>query len=185
VFWDITPCSPLKVKRRFGGSFRLHLHNSTFSLIFCSAYSPTLNWRRYIPSKHRSTFGEIYSCNNLVSPPPPHTLSIVCAGLKHGILNRTVIYKNSLKLNSRRKNNFLFCRASELLGSVPFCLLQNDVSVEGGAVCSVLVVTKQICHCYFSVHILKTRQSKSSPDAARFSNTAMCNIQYCSKSERD
>jgi hypothetical protein len=24
VFWDITPCSPLKVKRRFGGTYRLH-----------------------------------------------------------------------------------------------------------------------------------------------------------------
>jgi hypothetical protein len=25
VFWDITPCSPLKVNRRFGGTYRLHL----------------------------------------------------------------------------------------------------------------------------------------------------------------
>jgi hypothetical protein len=25
VFWDITPCSPLKVNRRFGGRFLLHL----------------------------------------------------------------------------------------------------------------------------------------------------------------
>jgi hypothetical protein len=24
IFWDITPCSPLKVKRRFGGIYRLH-----------------------------------------------------------------------------------------------------------------------------------------------------------------
>jgi hypothetical protein len=24
-FWDITPCSPLKVSRRFGGTYRLHL----------------------------------------------------------------------------------------------------------------------------------------------------------------
>jgi hypothetical protein len=26
VFWDITPCSPLKANRRFGGTYRLHLH---------------------------------------------------------------------------------------------------------------------------------------------------------------
>jgi hypothetical protein len=26
VFWDITPCSPLKVNRRFGWTHRLHLH---------------------------------------------------------------------------------------------------------------------------------------------------------------
>jgi hypothetical protein len=25
VLWDITPCSPLKVNRRFGGAYRLHL----------------------------------------------------------------------------------------------------------------------------------------------------------------
>jgi hypothetical protein len=25
IFWDITPCCPLKVKQRFGGPYRLHL----------------------------------------------------------------------------------------------------------------------------------------------------------------
>jgi hypothetical protein len=25
IFWDITPCSPLKVNQRFGGTYRLHL----------------------------------------------------------------------------------------------------------------------------------------------------------------
>jgi hypothetical protein len=25
IFWDITPCSPLKVNRRFGGTCRLHI----------------------------------------------------------------------------------------------------------------------------------------------------------------
>jgi hypothetical protein len=25
IFWDITPCSPLSVNRRFGGTGRLHL----------------------------------------------------------------------------------------------------------------------------------------------------------------
>jgi hypothetical protein len=24
-YWDITPCSPLTVNRRFGGAYRLHL----------------------------------------------------------------------------------------------------------------------------------------------------------------
>jgi hypothetical protein len=26
IFWDTTPCSPLKVHRRFGGTYYLHLH---------------------------------------------------------------------------------------------------------------------------------------------------------------
>jgi hypothetical protein len=25
IFWDITPCSPLKINRRFGGTYRFHL----------------------------------------------------------------------------------------------------------------------------------------------------------------
>jgi hypothetical protein len=25
IFWDMTPCSPLKINRRFGGAYRLHL----------------------------------------------------------------------------------------------------------------------------------------------------------------
>jgi hypothetical protein len=33
VFWEITPCSPLKVNGRFGGTYRL---------VSCSAYSSTL-----------------------------------------------------------------------------------------------------------------------------------------------
>jgi hypothetical protein len=33
VFWDITPCSPLKVNRRFGGTYRLHLHGRRISRV--------------------------------------------------------------------------------------------------------------------------------------------------------
>jgi hypothetical protein len=31
VFWDMTPRSPLKVNRRFGGKYRLHLHDGIIS----------------------------------------------------------------------------------------------------------------------------------------------------------
>jgi hypothetical protein len=31
IFWDITPCSPLKVNRRFGGTYRLHLQGPRIS----------------------------------------------------------------------------------------------------------------------------------------------------------
>jgi hypothetical protein len=27
IFWDITPCSPLKVNQHFGGTYRLHLQD--------------------------------------------------------------------------------------------------------------------------------------------------------------
>jgi hypothetical protein len=40
LFWDITPCSPLKAMRRFGEKFRLHLPD--FTLVSCLAYSSTL-----------------------------------------------------------------------------------------------------------------------------------------------
>jgi hypothetical protein len=53
IFWDIMPCSPLSVNRRFGEIYRLHLQGrktsrarnqresrlaNAFTLISCSAY---------------------------------------------------------------------------------------------------------------------------------------------------
>jgi hypothetical protein len=35
IFWDITPCSPLKVNRRFGGTYRLHLESQIALLATC------------------------------------------------------------------------------------------------------------------------------------------------------
>jgi hypothetical protein len=31
IFWDITPCSPLSVNRRFGGTYRLYLQGKKIS----------------------------------------------------------------------------------------------------------------------------------------------------------
>jgi hypothetical protein len=31
IFWDITPCSPLNVNRRFGGTYRLYLQGRRIS----------------------------------------------------------------------------------------------------------------------------------------------------------
>jgi hypothetical protein len=47
IFWDITPCSPLKVNRRFGGIYCLNLHRriallASCFLVSCLAYSSTL-----------------------------------------------------------------------------------------------------------------------------------------------
>jgi hypothetical protein len=33
IFWDITPCSPLKVNRRFGRTYRLHLQDRSISQV--------------------------------------------------------------------------------------------------------------------------------------------------------
>jgi hypothetical protein len=32
VFWDITPCNPLKINRHFGGTFRLHVGSACYPL---------------------------------------------------------------------------------------------------------------------------------------------------------
>jgi hypothetical protein len=55
TFWDITPCSPLKVNRHFGGTCRLHHQGRrisqtrnqlclppAFTLVSCLAYTLTL-----------------------------------------------------------------------------------------------------------------------------------------------
>jgi hypothetical protein len=41
VFWDIGPCSPLKVNRRFGGTYRLHLQGR----ISQARYQREIRWQ--------------------------------------------------------------------------------------------------------------------------------------------
>jgi hypothetical protein len=55
VFWDITLCSPLKVNRRLGGTYRFHLQGRRISK------KPERNqvasipwrWRRHVPPKRQ------------------------------------------------------------------------------------------------------------------------------------
>jgi hypothetical protein len=69
IFWDITPYSPLKVNRRFGGTWHPSSgskkkpskkqrgnHSSTFPLVPCSAYSSTLKMEAICSPKRRLTF---------------------------------------------------------------------------------------------------------------------------------
>jgi hypothetical protein len=49
IFWDITPCSPLKVNRRFGGTYRLHLQGRKISRAQNqreSRWQAKLRWKR-------------------------------------------------------------------------------------------------------------------------------------------
>jgi hypothetical protein len=46
IFWDITPCSPLKDNLRFGGTCRLQLLEKLI----------IRPWRRHVPPKSRLTF---------------------------------------------------------------------------------------------------------------------------------
>jgi hypothetical protein len=67
VFWDITPCSRLKVNRRFGETCRLHIQSRRISqegdqrdwfldwLILRSWI-----WRRHVPPKRRLTFNGLH-----------------------------------------------------------------------------------------------------------------------------
>jgi hypothetical protein len=43
IFWDITPCSRLKAKRRFGGICRLHLQSSRISQTM-NQYETAIRW---------------------------------------------------------------------------------------------------------------------------------------------
>jgi hypothetical protein len=49
IFWDITPCRPLKDNRRFGGIYRLHFQ----------AYL-ALKWRQYFPQECPLSFNGIH-----------------------------------------------------------------------------------------------------------------------------
>jgi hypothetical protein len=59
IFWDITPCSPLKVNRRFGGTCRLHLQGClppAFTLVSCLVHSSILNMQANCSSENSGDF---------------------------------------------------------------------------------------------------------------------------------
>jgi hypothetical protein len=73
IYWDVTPCSPLKVNRRFGETYSLHLQGRRISRARNQHKEDTKQgcstcwfliwliirpycWRRYVPPKHGSTF---------------------------------------------------------------------------------------------------------------------------------
>jgi hypothetical protein len=115
IFWDITPCSPLKVNRRFGGTYRLNLCPAYHLLarwFIARAYSSTLkveakytsetsiyfqrNTRRYIPED--STLQDSRRSDQDSNPSPPDCKSDVLplepscsATLKKYILHNHVI----------------------------------------------------------------------------------------------
>jgi hypothetical protein len=58
---DIMPCSPLKVNRRFEGTYCLHLH--LLSRWYLAQFIQPWRWRRYIPPKRRLTFSGLHGVN--------------------------------------------------------------------------------------------------------------------------
>jgi hypothetical protein len=57
VFWDIRPCSPLKVNRHFGGTELCLPPASGFLFL---AYSSTLKMEATVPPKRRLTFNGLH-----------------------------------------------------------------------------------------------------------------------------
>jgi hypothetical protein len=74
IFWDITPCSPLRVNRHYGGTCRLHLQDRRISqarnqrkgcgsaccLLHTGLILRSWRWRRYVPPKRRLTFNGLH-----------------------------------------------------------------------------------------------------------------------------
>jgi hypothetical protein len=66
VFWDITPCSPLKVNRRFGET--CHVFSSAYHLLsgwFLAwlMFQPR-RWRQHVPPKRRLTFSGLHGAKS-------------------------------------------------------------------------------------------------------------------------
>jgi hypothetical protein len=64
IFWDITPCSPLKVNRRFGGTYHLHLKVEYAENI--PAWKQVANRGEFV-SKPQSPIEWIYNTASLVT----------------------------------------------------------------------------------------------------------------------
>jgi hypothetical protein len=78
VFWDKTPCSPLKVKRRFGGKCRLHLQGRRIS-------QPRRQYEAGTKHFQRTTRNYI---------PEDRTLKFICGLLKDNVSNSEYIAPN-------------------------------------------------------------------------------------------
>jgi hypothetical protein len=68
IFWDITPCSPSKFGRRFGGTYRLHFQGRRISRARnqrkgrwpAQLILRPWRWRRYVPPKRRLNFNRLH-----------------------------------------------------------------------------------------------------------------------------
>jgi hypothetical protein len=107
IFWDITPYSPLKVNRRFGGIYRLHLQGRRISQARNQRESrwkaePLRPWirRRYFPPKRRLPF------NGLHGVISQKTALFIITSVRTS--NSTYIlndYRNWITINNTRKYN--------------------------------------------------------------------------------
>jgi hypothetical protein len=61
IFWHITACSPLKVNRRFGGKYLLHLQGRWMSQAKKQSESKWQAEPRHVPPKRRLTFNGLQS----------------------------------------------------------------------------------------------------------------------------
>jgi hypothetical protein len=59
IFWDITPCSPLSVNRRFRGTYRLHLQGQRNKFSKKPVSKRVASWRRYVPPKRWLTLNRL------------------------------------------------------------------------------------------------------------------------------
>jgi hypothetical protein len=90
VLWDITPCSPLKVKRCFGGTFCFHLQGQRINQqetslkqvagLICG-FLPASRWflaslLRHVPPKLRLNFSGL---RGVVTQKMEHFISFFCA----------------------------------------------------------------------------------------------------------
>jgi hypothetical protein len=75
IFWAVTPCSPLKVNRHFGGTCRLYLQDRR------------INWARY----HRQSRWQVRPSRwrQYVSP----KRRLTCNGL-HGVISQNIVYNH-------------------------------------------------------------------------------------------
>jgi hypothetical protein len=146
VFWDITPCSPLKVNKRFGGRYLLYVQDRSINkqssschqflrLFHAQTIFWTWRWIRYVPPNLRLTFNGLHG-----------VMSQKIVLFSFGIdvwenLSTWNALRGSRRLTARR----LFPCVSQLTdnwlhGDVQFCsystISQYFMEVEGSLPCS-------------------------------------------------
>jgi hypothetical protein len=83
LFWGITPCNPLKVNRRFGGAYRLHLQGRRINRATTQRKS---RWQA-----GKQTLLAAYFYTGFCSVPPKRRLTF--NGL-HGVISQKIVLFN-------------------------------------------------------------------------------------------
>jgi hypothetical protein len=110
IFWNMTPCSLLKVNRSFGGTYCFHLQGTSachllWSRLLARLILRSWRWRRHVPPKFQLTFNGLHGA--ISQKIVPYT-NFIHYNLIHNVIHRS----------NPNKYAYILWHVNALLGNV-------------------------------------------------------------------